>query len=86
MTHPISSCSIFYKMVDELWAEVEDLMDRGISGSGSGFEGPSAGRLGSHGFIPMHNPPEHKAREIALKVSVWACKMLFVEEGGDEEA
>ena len=43
-------------------------MDRGISGSGAGFEGPSAGRLGSHGFVPVHNPPERRAREVALRV------------------
>jgi hypothetical protein len=58
----------FYKLLDELWSEAEDLMDRGISGSGQGFDAPSAGRLGSHAFIPMHNPPEHKMADAIRKV------------------
>lgn len=43
-------------------------MDRGISGSGQGFDAPSAGRLGSHAFIPLHNPPEHKMADAMRKV------------------
>lgn len=58
----------FYKLLDELWAEAEDLMDRGISGSGQGFDAPSAGRLGSHAFIPIHNPPEHRMADAIRKV------------------
>lgn len=58
----------FYKLLDELWSEAEDLMDRGISGSGQGFDAPSAGRLGSHAFIPIHNPPEHKMADAIRKV------------------
>ena len=48
--------------------EAEDLMDRGIKGSGQGFDAKSAGRLGAHGFIPTHNVPEHKRRDAMLKV------------------
>lgn len=58
----------FYKLLDELWGEAEDLMDRGISGSGQGFDAPSAGRLGSHAFIPTHNPPEHRMADAIRKV------------------
>lgn len=59
----------FYKLLDELWGEAEDLMDRGISGSGSGFDAPSAGRLGSHAAIPTHNPPQHRMGDAIRKVS-----------------
>ena len=49
-------------------------MDRGISGSGSGFDGPSSGRLGSHAFIPQHNPDPRRLREVALKVMITSLK------------
>lgn len=58
----------FYKLLDELWGEAEELMDKGITGSGAGFDAPSAGRLGSHAFIPIHNPPEHRMAEAVRKV------------------
>jgi len=29
---------------------------QGMGGTGQGFDAPSAGRLGAHSFIPMHNP------------------------------
>jgi hypothetical protein len=60
----------FYKLLDELWSEAEELMDKGISGTGQGFDAPSAGRLGAHGFIPTHNPPEHKKADAVRKVGV----------------
>jgi hypothetical protein len=60
--------SIFYKLLDELKAECEELMAKGISGSGEGFEGASAGRLGAHSFIPQHNPAPERMRDVALKV------------------
>ena len=65
---PFFPHSVFYKLLDELWTECEELMDKGISGTGSGFNGSSAGRLGSHGFIPTHNPPAHKLKDAVLKV------------------
>lgn len=36
----------FYKLLDELTAECEDLMARGVQGTGAGFDAPSAGRIG----------------------------------------
>lgn len=63
----------FYKLLDELWSEAEDLMDRGITGSGQGFDAPSAGRLGSHAFIPIHNPAEHKMADAIRKVRYLVC-------------
>ncbi|KAF6266695.1 WLM domain-containing protein [Scenedesmus sp. NREL 46B-D3] len=59
----------FYKLLDELWSEAEELMDKGISGTGQGFDAPSVGRLGSHGFIPTHNPPEHKMADAMRKAA-----------------
>ena len=61
--------SIFYKLLDELKAECEDLMSRGISGTGAGFDASSTGRLGSHAFIPIHNPSEDKMRDVALRAA-----------------
>lgn len=52
--------------------EVENLMDRGIKGSGQGFDAKSMGRIGAHGFIPTHNVPEHQRRDAMLKVCTWA--------------
>ncbi len=48
--------------------EAEDLIDRGIKGSGQGFDAKSLGRLGAHSFIPTHNVPEHQRRDAMLKV------------------
>jgi hypothetical protein len=48
--------------------EAEDLMNRGVRGSGQGFDAKSMGRLGAHGFIPTHNVPEHQRRDAMLKV------------------
>ena len=43
-------------------------MEKGITGSGSGFDAPSMGRLGGHGPVPIHNPPAHQLKNAALKV------------------
>jgi hypothetical protein len=64
----------FYKLLDELWEEAEDLMDKGIGGSGQGFDAASVGRLGSYSFIPQHNPPSHKKRDAILQVRGQALK------------
>ena len=45
-------------------------MAKGISGSGQGFDAASRGRLGSHSFIPTHNPPESRLKDVMLKVGV----------------
>ena len=45
-------------------------MDKGIKGSGQGFDAASAGRLGSHGFIALHNSPEGRLRAVALQVKI----------------
>lgn len=58
----------FYKLLDDLWTEAEELMDKGITGTAQGFDAASAGRLGAHGFIPTHNPPEHKMADAIRKV------------------
>lgn len=45
-------------------------MAKGISGSGQGFDAASKGRLGSHSFIPTHNPPETQLKNVMLKVHI----------------
>lgn len=59
----------FFKLWDELWEEVEDLMDKGISGSGVGFDAPPVGRLGGRGPVPVHNPDPRKLRDVAVKAA-----------------
>ncbi|WIA29116.1 hypothetical protein OEZ86_011627 [Tetradesmus obliquus] len=59
----------FYKLLDDLWTEAEELMDKGITGTAQGFDAASAGRLGAHGFIPTHNPPEHKMADAIRKAA-----------------
>ena len=48
--------------------ECEDLMARGVSGTGQGFDAPSSGRLGAGGF-GGHNPSPAELRGKMLQVS-----------------
>lgn len=57
----------FYSILDELTKECEELMAKGVSGTGIGFDGPSMGRLGAHSWIPTHNPAPEALHEIQLK-------------------
>lgn len=57
----------FYKLLDEIREECEELMARGISGTGDGFDAPSCGKLG--GRTTVHNPPEHMRRATALRAA-----------------
>lgn len=50
-------------------------MEKGITGSGAGFDAPSMGRLGGRGPVPSHNPPAHQLKNAALKVSL--CTHLY---------
>ncbi|KAG2424072.1 hypothetical protein HYH02_015228 [Chlamydomonas schloesseri] len=59
----------FYKLLDEITAECEELMAKGVGGTGVGFDGPSCGRLGSHSFIPQHNPHPASLRDVALRAA-----------------
>lgn len=43
-------------------------MDRGISGTGAGFDANSVGRLGGRGPVAVHNPDPRNLRQVALKV------------------
>jgi hypothetical protein len=58
--------SEFYKTLDEVTAECEELISKGISGTTVGFDGPSCGRLGSrNGFCPLRTTPaEMKASQL----------------------
>lgn len=53
------------------------MMDKGIKGSGQGFDAGSTGRLGSHGFIAAHNPPEALLRSVALQVLISALQLVL---------
>ena len=41
-------------------------MDRGVAGTGAGFDAKSMGRLGGRGPLPIHNPDPRKLREVAV--------------------
>ncbi|MCO5603236.1 hypothetical protein L7F22_057384 [Adiantum nelumboides] len=51
----------FYKLLDEITKECEELMAKGISGTGQGFDAPGQ-RLGGY----THNPPDSRLRQAAL--------------------
>lgn len=51
-------------------------MAKGVGGTGVGFDAPSAGRLGSHAWIPVHNPPEGRLHDHALKVGPTTSHVL----------
>lgn len=57
----------FYKLLDEIRGECEELMAKGITGTGEGFDAPSCGKLGGRTFA--HNPPEHVRRKAALRAA-----------------
>ena len=52
------------------YQECEELMAKGISGSGAGFDAKSMGRLGGRGPVPLHNPDPRKLRDVAVKVEL----------------
>jgi hypothetical protein len=54
--------------------ELESLQDKGIEGSGTGFDARPAGRLGGRGPVPIHNPDPRRLREVAVKVP--ACSLV----------
>ena len=66
--------SQFYSILDELTKECEELMGKGITGTGIGFDGPSMGRLGAHSWIPTHNPPPEALRDAQLKYASQLCQ------------
>eukprot|EP00250_Pteridium_aquilinum_P004580 c14788_g1_i1 orf=80-1162(+) len=51
----------FYKLLDEITKECEDLMAKGINGTAQGFDVPGQ-RLGGY----FHNPPSSNMRQTAL--------------------
>ena len=51
-------------------------MAKGIAGSGAGFDAPSVGRLGGRGPVPIHNPPSHQLKSLALKVCIIICSVV----------
>jgi WLM domain len=63
----------FYKILDEVNNERDEFMAKGIAGTGVGFDGPSAGRLGSRGFIPIHDGSEAAMKAAQLKCAPGQC-------------
>mmetsp|Transcript_3432 Transcript_3432/g.6785 ORF Transcript_3432/g.6785 Transcript_3432/m.6785 type:complete len:470 (+) Transcript_3432:359-1768(+) len=82
--------SSFYKLLDEITEECESLMARGVSGSGSGFDAASSGRLGGSD-VPV-NPSLEARRQVALDAANERIKKQNLKNrggrrlGGDSRA
>ncbi|DBA90648.1 TPA: hypothetical protein ACH3X1_003871 [Trebouxia sp. C0004] len=74
--------AVFYKLLDEITEECEGFMAKGIAGSGAGFDAPSVGRLGGRGPVPIHNPPSHQLKSLALKAAEARSKKQAVMPSG----
>ncbi len=62
----------FYKLLDELKAECEELMAAGVRGSGNGFDAPAAGRAG--GDMPWQAHQQHYDQRRATILQV--CRIM----------
>ncbi|KAK9804047.1 hypothetical protein WJX73_008674 [Symbiochloris irregularis] len=58
----------FWKLYHELNVELDELMTKGIAGTGQGFDAPSAGRLGGKG-PGAHNPSPAVLRAAMVKAA-----------------
>ncbi|KAL3697109.1 hypothetical protein R1sor_011185 [Riccia sorocarpa] len=67
----------FYKLLDELTKECEELMVKGITGTGQGFD-TRGKRLGG----VTHNPPPSNLRQIALAAAEKRSRLNTVMPGG----
>jgi hypothetical protein len=72
--------AIFYKLLDELKAECEDFMARGITGTGAGFDARAAGKVGGR-FIGKEMP-QHVRRDVALKAAEQRARKAAVMPSG----
>ena len=73
----IPSCKTSQNVCSLWLQECEGFIERGITGSGAGFDASSMGRLGGRGPVPIHNPPAHQLKTAALKVSQSRASQLF---------
>lgn len=64
----------FYKLLDELTAECEELMAKGISGTGAGFDAPSAGKVGGRFIGKGDQLSTFDRRDMALKAAEQRAK------------
>eukprot|EP00232_Nephroselmis_pyriformis_P011873 CAMPEP_0182897128 /NCGR_PEP_ID=MMETSP0034_2-20130328/26705_1 /TAXON_ID=156128 /ORGANISM="Nephroselmis pyriformis, Strain CCMP717" /LENGTH=197 /DNA_ID=CAMNT_0025031029 /DNA_START=63 /DNA_END=652 /DNA_ORIENTATION=+ len=73
----------FYKLLDEITAECEEYMSKGITGSGVGFDAGSMGRLGGRGPVAIHNPPPEKLRAAAAEAALKRARAgALMTQGG----
>lgn len=63
----------FYKILDELWTDAEDLMDRGVSGTGAGECFPSYRY--SYVHMRMLHAENNAASHCTLHVRLYLCTL-----------
>lgn len=64
----------FYKLLEELTAECEELMAKGIGGSGAGYDAPAAGKVGGRFIGRGDQLSIFDRREAALKAAEQRAK------------
>jgi hypothetical protein len=84
LTHNIHSphAAPFYKLLDELKAECEELMAKGIGGTGAGFDAPSAGKVGGRFIGPSDQLTSFDRRTAALKAAEQRAKRQAIMPSG----
>jgi hypothetical protein len=75
----------FYKLLDELTAECEELMAKGIGGSGSGFDAPAAGKVGGRFIGRGDQLSTFDRREAALKAAEQRAKRQAIMPTGPKK-
>ena len=74
----------FYALLDEITTECEKDMAAGVSGTGRGFDAPSAGRIGGRGPVPAHNPDRAGLREAMARAAEQRFRNLGLMSAGGQ--
>jgi len=84
LTHNIHGphAAPFYKLLDELTSECEELMAKGIGGSGAGFDAPAAGKVGGRFIGRGDQLSTFDRREAALKAAEQRAKRQAIMPTG----